>query len=40
MGAIQEGPLEKEEVFRSAFELIDEMQKICDRILEKLDSHA
>jgi hypothetical protein len=36
MGKGQEGTLEKEEIFKSAFEIIDEMQAICDRIIAKL----
>jgi len=32
MGTRQERPLEKEEIFKSSFELIDEIQAICNRI--------
>jgi hypothetical protein len=37
MGAIKEGTLEEKEIFKSAFEIIDEIQAIADRILAGLD---
>lgn len=36
MGAIKKGSLE-EEVFKDAFQIIDEIQAIADRILAGLD---
>jgi hypothetical protein len=32
MGKGQAGTLEKEEIFKSTFEIIDEIQAICNRI--------
>jgi hypothetical protein len=37
MGKGQDGALAKEEIFKSAFEIIDEIQAICNRIEKILD---
>ena len=36
MGKGQDGTLAKEEIFKSTFQIIDEIQAICDRIVASL----